>query len=235
MKKMSKQKTNKLFSKVRFEYFGMLGCGLISACCVITAIGFVGYINEGYSFLNHFISELGMYTESPLSWVFNVGLIIGAPAILLFLLGTRTIIPSRLATLGMIIGIGTGIGGFFVGVFPADVNIVGHSIAAMTFFFGGAATVFTLSIAILLQKETRLDKWLSIVGFGVAACFVLFLVDVFGVRTGLSNISSMGAALASARPTPFWSIPFLEWLPMIGMLAWLFLAAVDSLKRNAAR
>jgi len=218
---------------VRYEYFGLFGCGLISACCVITAIGFIGYANEGYSFLNHFISELGMHTESPLSWVFNMGLIIGAPAILLFLAGTRTIIPTRLATLGTITGIGTGIGGFFVGIFPADVNIVGHSISAMTFFFGGAVTVSIISIAIARQKEIRMGKWLSILGFCVAACFVLFLVDVFGVRSGLSNVSNMSDALKNNRPAPFWSIPFLEWLPLIGMLAWLFFAAIDSLRRNS--
>jgi hypothetical membrane protein len=231
--RMSKEKTTGLFGKVRFEYFGLLGCGIISACCVITAIGFTGYVNEGYSLLNHFISELGMYTESPLSWVFNVGLIIGAPLIMVFLVGMRTIMTSKIATLGAIIGIATGVGGFFVGIFPADVNLGGHGIAAMTFFFGGAVTVFVISIAIARQKEIKLAKWLTIVGMVDSACFVLFLVDVFSVSTGVSNMSSMGAALASARPAPFWSIPFLEWLPMIFMLAWLFLAAVDSLKRNA--
>ena len=163
-----------------------------------------------------------------------MGLLIGTPAIVLFLVGTRTIIHSRLVTLGIILGIATGIGGFFVGIFPADVDLLGHSISAMTFFFGGAVTVFIFSLAIAKQKEIKLGKWLTIVGLADSACFVLFLVDVFGVGSGLSNVSSMsmGAALASYRPTPLWAIPFLEWLPLIGMLAWLFLAAVDSLKRN---
>ena len=223
---------SKLFNKVRFEYFGLIGCSVISACCLITAIGFTGYNGEGYSFLNHFISELGMHTESPLSWVFNVGLIIGAPLTLAFLMGTRAMLPSGYATLGTILGLGTGIGGFFVGIFPADVNIVAHAIVAMIFFFGGAVTVLVYSLAILRQKEPRLDKWLAIVGLGVSACFVLFLVDVFGVRSGLSSMASMGDALEYNRPPTFWLIPFLEWLPMIGMLAWLFLTAIDSLKRN---
>jgi len=208
---------------------------MIGACCIISALGFTGFAHEGYSLLNHMISELGMKTESPLAWVFNMGLIIGSPLALLFIVQTRTVIPSRIGNIGRVIGIAAGIGGFFVGIFPADIDLPAHDIAAMTFFFGGAVTVIVFSVAIARQQNIRLGKWLCIFGIGVAACFTAFLIDAFFFSTGPNlNDASSFSQLAPLRPPVFWADAFLEWLPLIGVLAWLLLAALDSLKRNRA-
>jgi hypothetical membrane protein len=216
-------------TKLRFEYLGIAGTALIAICCLITAIGFKGYLDEGYSILNHFISELGMHTESPLAWVFNAGLLVGSPLILIFLLSSYQHLPSKLSWVARVLGIATGVGGFFVGVFPADVNLGAHTVSAMIFFFGGAVTVAIFSIDIFLQKEQKLGRWLCVAGAIVSACFVVFLVVTFsGPRmTGMANL---GASIASERPSPFWDLAFLEWLPLIGILAWIFLLAVEFLR-----
>ncbi len=218
------------FAKHPHEYFGIVGCGIIAVACVITAIGFTGYADEPYSMFNHFISELGFVGESELAWVFNVGLIVGAPIVGIFLVGTRATIPSRLGGLGRIIGIVTAIGGAGVGVFPADVNIIGHGITAMTFFFGGCLTVGIFSLAIFLQKEPRVNKRLSLLGAGVVFSFAAFLSILFGGGNP-GQLSDIMGALSQPRE-PFMLTAFLEWLPLLGVLAWITLTALDGLKRR---
>ena len=222
----------KLYDKIRYEYFGIFGVLFISACCVITSIGFVGYAHEGYSFLNHAISELGMWTESPWSWVFNMGFIIGFPVILIFILGIRTVLPSKLTIVGILFGIVTVIGAVFVGIFPADVNIIGHGIAALTAFSGAAVTVTIISIAIARQKDVRISRWLCILGAAVAVCFSVLVIMLFTVKIGASSIVNLKAAMAASRPSPFWIFAFIEWLPLIEVFLWIFLASIDSLRRN---
>jgi hypothetical membrane protein len=215
--------------KLRFEYFGIAGTLLVAICSLITALGFKGYLGEGYSLLNHLISELGMHSESPLSGFFNVGLLIGAPLVLIFLVGTYQHLPSKLSWVARILGIATCVGGFFVGVFHADVNIDLHLIAAMFFFFGGAVTVALFSIDIFRQKHLKLGRWLWVIGLVDSACFVLFIVVSFsGPR--MVNMANLGPAIAPLRPTPFWDIPFFEWLPFIFILLWVFLLAVQFLR-----
>jgi hypothetical membrane protein len=214
------------------DAFGISGCVIIGVCCLIAALGFTGYEYEGYSLLNHMISELGMASQSPLAWVFNVGLMAGTPLIIIFIASTRATLPSRLADIARVIGIVAGIGGFFVGVFPADGIILAHGISALIFFFGGASTVAFFSIAIAVQKEVRMGKWLCIVGVVVFTCFAAFLFDAFVLKSGPSfhDVGSF-ETFASLRPPIFWPSAFLEWLPLIGVLAWLTFAAVDMRKR----
>ncbi len=189
-------------------------------------------MGESYSILNHFISELGIVTDSELAWVFNVGLILGAPIIGVFLVGSRGNIPSRIGGLGRIVGLETAVGGTLVGVFPADLNLIGHIIAAMTFFFGGCLTVGIFSIAIMKQKEIRVSKWLSAVGAAVVVCFAVFLAVGFGGPVGEeSDFAQIMQMMAVTRPD-FMGAAFLEWLPLLGILAWVSLASIDSLKRR---
>ncbi len=220
-------KLDAFFVKYRPEYFGIIGCLIIGVGCIIAAAGFAGYQGEPYSLLNHFISELGS-SESATKWAFNYGLMVGAPAILIFLVGTRILLHSRIADLGRIMGIVTGIGGFLVGVFPGDVDPVAHAYSGQMFFFGGTAAVGILSIAIARQTKVVLDKWLAIIGLVVVASFSIYLGYIF---TNSLAVVAETSALAESRPAIMPSA-YLEWLPLIGVLAWLFLSALDSLKLN---
>ncbi len=226
------QRLDRFFAKRHPEYFGIVGCAIIAIACVITAIGFTGYAGEPYSLFNHFISELGFVSESELAWVFNVGLIVGAPIVGIFLVGTRATIPSRLGSLGRVVGIITAIGGAGVGVFPADANLLGHGLTAMTFFFGGCLTVGIFSLAIFFQKEPRVNKWLSLLGVGVVVSFAAFLSTMFGGGSP-GEISALDIMTAFTQPRdPFMLMAFLEWLPLIGVLAWICLTALDSFQRR---
>lgn len=223
---MSSGKMEVIFAKYRPEYFGIIGTTLIGIGCLVAALGF-----PGYSLLNHFISELGAIFESPLQLAFNIALIVGAPLIVIFILGTRMILTSRVAGVGRVVGLITGIGGTLVGVFPMDAFLVGHVISAMTFFVGGALTIGLLSVAILQQKEVALSKWMSFGGVIVAACFVAFIGTMLYSSQGMTLLMNFQQTMPVPRPI-FWDIAFLEWLPLIGILAWLFFAAVIFLRRK---
>ena len=126
-------------------------------------------------------------------------------------------------------GVITGIGGTLVGVFPMDTFLVGHVVSAMIFFVGGFFTITFLSVAILQQKEVILSKWLSLGGAIVAICFVAFLAGLFISPQGMTLLINFQHIMPATRPI-FWDIAFLEWFPLIGILAWLFLAALTSLR-----
>lgn len=225
------QKLDSFFAKYHYEYFGIIGVAIIAIASIVTAMGYTGLMGEPYSILNHFISELGFVKSSRLAWVFNSGLIVGSPIIGIFLVGTRVTLPSRMGGLGRLVGIGTAVGGALVGVFPADVNIWGHIVAAMTFFVGGCVTVGILSIAILRQKEIRVSKWLSVLGAAVMLSFALFLAIGFRAPAGEeSDFTQIMLMMATTRPE-FMLAAFLEWIPLLGVLAWICLTALDSLKR----
>ena len=59
------------------SYIGQAGICIILLSALIAAASYVGKQNETYSFLNHFISELGEIGVSPLAHIFNGGLILG--------------------------------------------------------------------------------------------------------------------------------------------------------------
>ena len=69
------------------SYIGQAGILILLLSVLIAAAFYVGKQNETYSFLNHFISELGEKGVSPLANIFNGGLIVGGACISFFMLG----------------------------------------------------------------------------------------------------------------------------------------------------
>ena len=59
---------------------------IILAGMIVAAIPYRGYAGEGYSPLNHFISELGEIAASRLAWAFNLGIVLGGVGLGAFLL-----------------------------------------------------------------------------------------------------------------------------------------------------
>ncbi len=226
-----RQRIDALYSRIKFEYFGIAGCVITAACMMITALGFVGY-----SVLNHAISELGMVVESPLAIIFNIGLIIGGIVFLFFVGGMGTVLDSRLARLSRVTGCITALGTTFVGVFPADVNFWGHVIAAQTFFIGGMLMVLGFTLAIFRQKESKVSKWLGWVGIVVVVIFAIFVTILQVTLTSyspgsMSDPNVMFQGLGSVRPD-FMPLTFFEWLVYFGVIAWLCLFALDSLGKR---
>ncbi len=225
------EKFDAFYAKHHQEYFGLAGVAILGVCTLVACLGFTGLRGEPYSILNHYISELGTVT-SQYGWIFNLGLIVGVPFILLFLEGTRTNLHSRLAQIGRGFGIMTGIGGFFVGVFPGNIGtLVQHGIAAMIFFLGGGLSVGLLSLALLREADTRSSKWVGRAGLVALGIFVAFPVVSAIVAGGMTSFERIIAYVTSDRP-PFAADAFFEWLTLFSIIAWSLLAALETKARR---
>ncbi len=215
----------RVLERINFEHFGIVGSATILACFVISAVGYKGIADEGYSIANHFVSELGVSGISPLAPVFNAGLIAGGLLLLLFIIGLSRLLSTRLAG---VMGTISAVSCSFVGVFPAEESlIIGHAIAALTFFFVAAVTILVFTIVILLQKEVKVSKRMALPGFVVAGIFGLFLSLSF---SGGGNFTSFTDMMLN-RPE-FWLAPFLEWLAVLSITGWLLVVALYQFLRE---
>jgi len=222
-------KLDAFFARYKYEYFGIAAVAITAGCMLVSALGF-----PGYSVLNHVVSELGMASESPWAAIFNGGLIAGGILFFVFLWGTRTVMNSRLANLGRHVGYIAAIGCSLVGVFPFDVNLWGHIISSQMYFIGGLLAVLALSLAIWRQKEVKIGKWLSLVGvivMGIFATFVIMLEVTMTSATAQSSLSGLYSMNIGLRPE-FMVIAFFEWLDIIGIIAWMCLFALESLRKR---
>ncbi len=225
------QKLDAFYTKCHYEYFGFAGVAILGICTYIAIVTFTGNRSEPYSIFNHYVSELGTITP-PMGWVFNLGLIIGVPAVLIFMEGTRSILKSRIAHTGRIFGIMTGIGGFFVGVFPGNIaTIVPHAIAAAVFFLGGGLAISLLSLALLKQADTRMSKIVGYAGLIVLGIFIAFPIIAVMTTGGVTSFEKIIAYVTSDRPI-FAADAFFEWLTLLSVVAWTFLAAIEAMTRH---
>ncbi|MHA1791272.1 MAG: DUF998 domain-containing protein [Promethearchaeota archaeon] len=203
-------------------FLGMLGPSIILLGFLISGLFFKGFAGESYSILNHFVSELGIPSISPLALAFNLGLIIGGTLTVTLMFSLRKILRTNI---GFVIGLTSGVGAVLVGFFPATEQLLLiHAIVAMIFFFGGMITIFIFSIVIIINKNHGiLPRWLSYFGFTVAGIFAVFLIFSF---SGDVNFSSAGDFFLH-RP-PVLMSAFLEWLTVVSITIWLLLAAIVS-------
>lgn len=227
----------------KFAWFGVIGFSLIMLGCIITAIGYQGPSGQRYSMLNYYISELGSVSESNLSIVFNIGIFLGGICFAIGIFGFIYVFETKIGKISCFVGIFSAIFGSLVGVFPMDVNITMHTLTAVMFFYGGMFAIILLTVSLFFEKNNIFPKYLIIVGIVGAIFFIIFnlvISDFVAVFTGTmgENIQPQDGTFSidSIRPEGYWSMPFFEWLSLLGVLIWLFLASVEYLKyqkRNA--
>jgi len=216
-----------LFNRIRPEIWGFVAIGILLACVLLSSIGYVGTKGEPYSYLNHFISELGQVGVSHLAPLFNTGLIVGGFIAAMFMLGLGLYLNSTLARVAMGFGIFSGIACSCVGFFPMN-NLHTHSIAAFSFFIGGMLTVIIFSIAIFRQKGKRIPGLLSIAGIIVAGIYIAFLVDTF---TSGHVVSHGALAVIPDRPHIWWRT-LLEWSVFFAIVVWILLISIVMFIKN---
>ena len=208
----------RLFDKIRPETWGFIGCGILLAFVLSSRIGYVGTAGESYSFLNHYISELGQVGVSHLAPLFNTGLILGGFVSAVFMVGLGMYIKNTAARIAIGFGIFASISCSLVGFFPMN-NLHTHTIVAECFFFGGMITAVIFSVAIARQKEAKISKLLSIAGVVVAGVFIAFLVDAFILSPGTGH-EALG--VGSTRPDIWWRT-ILEWSTFFAIIGWILL------------
>lgn len=202
-----------------YAWFGIAGSLLVTLTTLITALVYRGFDGLPYSFLNHYISELGYFGPSELAPLFNTGLIAGGILFLPFVIGLGLYLPGWIPKLGILAGVYAAVNCSLVGVFPMN-RISIHGPVAMNYFRGGLVTVLLFGLAILLQPKNRpgLPKITALASLFAVLCFAAFLVYIrVDDDLSLNILSSSGG-----RPT-VWLKTILEWLVFLSTLIW-FLA-----------
>lgn len=194
---------------------GFIGSAFFVVASVIAAVFYVGTQDEGFSPLNHWVSELGELGVSRLALVFNVGLFVGGLALAVFFAALGILRRSRLAWLYVVIGVIAGVSGAFVGVFPMNNRGI-HIVMALGFFVLGWVAVGLASYDIWRRPEPRFSRWLPALGAVTVAVFLLFLTVY---------IPYLYTGTGSDRPA-FSTATVLEWLVLIGIMGWVLLASV---------
>lgn len=196
--------------------FGLLGV-------LIPGLVYRGKRGEKFSFLNHYISELGERGVSRWAWVFNFGMIVCGVCIVIFSLSLGLSMPGFWAKTGMVLGVITGFSLSMVGAFPMD-NMKRHIVAAITFFRAGFLMVIAFSLAFVLQKGEVLlaSRYLGLAG--------LFPILAFGIFLGLMwTVRDVGHDVLSApdleRPR-VWKFAISEWSIFFAMIFWILLIAL---------
>ncbi len=202
---------------------GIVGVAALGLACLVAASGFRGTTGEIYSPFNHFISELGEGGVSSLAVVFDVGVMLGGLSFAIFILGVARTRGGVLGAIVGLTGLGAGVGGALVGVFPMN-ELGTHVLAALAFFALSPVSVGLASIAILRRPEPRLPRVAGIVGIASAIVFVAFLLVAF---------SPLGTDATLARPSDrpaLWHLPILEWAALASLVAWVLVAGLAWLR-----
>jgi hypothetical membrane protein len=201
-------------------WLGFLGPLVIMCGSFLAAMAYSGKIGERYSFLNHFISELGEVGISEWAMVFNVSLFIGGLCITGFMLGSARNFNNRFGWVFAALGLVTGISGSLVGIFPMN-NLDTHIPVAMWFFRSALAVSALYAIYVIASKQDKFSHWTSIPAASISIITFIFLFLLEPVTSGGNPL-----VLTVERPA-FWSNALLEWGIFFSIMVWVLATSFD--------
>lgn len=217
---------------------GLSGVAFLLLGVILPAIAYRGRAGEPYSFLNHFISELGEVGVSRFAAVFNACLVLGGIALVPFCLFLGlSLRRNPWAKLAMVAGIASSIFCSLVGFFPMN-HLESHMFIAMGFFRLGLVMILLFTIAIFAQhRESRIvPLWVTWAGLLSAASFAVFLFVVPRFSGFPGNL--LDPAVYPARPSPL-PLAVSEWSILLTTLAWILIVsaslAVPSARKEPGR
>ena len=197
------------------SYIGQAGIFILLLSVLIAASSYVGKQNETYSFLNHFISELGEKGVSQFANIFNGGLILGGACISFFMLGLAMHIGNSWGLILGAIGLVTGVSATLVGVFPMN-QLEIHTLIANTFFYGGLLVALGYTLYVLFSPKPRLPKITALTGGLTMLAFAAF---VWFLPAPLEDGQNIHEILKN-RPK-VWMLPILEWVVFLCVMVWI--------------
>ena len=209
------------------SYLGQAGVLILLLSALMPAAFYIGRENETYSFLNHFISELGEIGVSPLAYIFNGGLILGGICISSFMLGMAIHVGGSWGLILGAIGLVTGISATLVGVFPMN-QLEIHTTIANTFFYGGLLAALGYTLYVIFSSDPRLPKITAITG---GATMIAFAAFVWFLPAPLEDGQSISEILKN-RPE-IWTLPILEWVVFLCVMGWI--GSTASLMRKSMK
>jgi hypothetical membrane protein len=198
-----------------YPFLGMGGTMLAAVAMAATAATFTGPTGERYSFLNHFISELGEVGVSANAWLFNAGLVASGILFICFCIGLAMHLRGLWAILGAVTGAAAGAFCAGVGFFPMN-HLPTHIFVAMWFFRCGLATTLLFAISILRQPSgaARIPKSASIFSLLAVLAFAGFLVLAW-----VGGGSPLSPSTVGHRPA-FWLLAVSEWSVHWATIVW---------------
>ena len=212
-----------------FGYFGIFGCLIVCIAGIYTSLGYTGRSRERYSWLNHFISELGEVGVSSRATIFNISLIINGIILIPFMVGLGIEVKNIWGWLGIVAGVWVSISCMCVGLFPMN-NLIPHTKAATSYFRGGLVTILIFNLAIFLQPNghVQITKYTLIPGSLAFASYSLFLIIAARMATNPNQLNALDPSQIPERPR-IWILTILEWLILFTSLAWFIVVSVSAI------
>jgi hypothetical membrane protein len=206
-----------------FRYAGLLGVffGLLGV--ILPGLVYRGREGEKYSFLNHYISELGERGVSRWAWIFNLCILFCGLAVTLATISLGLALPGFWAKLGLLFGVVTGVGLMMVGIFLMD-NIKPHTTAAVTFFRGGLLMVLAFSLAILFQQSTppKAAPLLGLVGLIPVLAFGYFL----GLMWNYQDHEIQSLSTENLERPKILKTAIAEWAVYFSIISWVLVLSL---------
>ena len=203
--------------------FGLLGILTITLGIIISILFYEGRVGEKFSFLNHYVSELGESPWSIASWVFNTGLIAGGSLVLFFMITLWPVFDTWIGKLIVVMGIITSISGGLVGVYPMN-HLVPHVNVALTFFYSGLLVTILFSLYVFTNQNQFFPKWMAVPGLVSFVCFFSFLFLTDPIVPEGEPLKDVLFVLEN-RPAILETAIF-EWAVILSTLIWIFVLAV---------
>jgi len=210
----------------RQALLGLVSVGVILLGMLAAAVPYRGHRGEGYSPLNHFVSELGEIAVSRLAWAFNLGLVLGGIGLGIFLLLLADRLAGRFRTALIAAGLVALASGTLVGIFPMDYRLT-HRIVSGLFFLTGWLVVAVVDLWLLRAPRPGLPRWLLVPGAAVVAIFLTFIA-VYSTYHPANPDAPM-----LSRPDAFWIFPFLEWAALLSLQAWFVCVSIGLLREHS--
>jgi len=214
------------FLKSWYWLFGLLGCVVITLAIIGSSLVYRGANGQRYSFLNHYISELGEVGVSQNAWLFNNGMIIAGLLFIPFTIGLGLTLGGLWGFLGGLAGLWAGISCLLVGVYPMN-NLTPHSRAATSYFRGGLVTILFFTIAIFMQVHGQevISRWVNLAGIAAIISYASFIIISARQDAHNTQETNEDAPVVDDRPD-FWIIPILEWLVFFTTILWFLVVTI---------
>ena len=191
----------------------------------MTVIPFVNEQGESFSFLNHFISELGNPFQSKHHYIFNCGVIIVGAGFGIFTYCLSGLIRTKLARVSILLGMIASILCAGVGIVPSHYGNL-HLVIAVSFFSLMTLAMTLYSLSILIDKFEVFPKYIAFYGLGAMISFILLILapkELIAVQNEQGELFE--------RPR-FWFVAIAEWLVFFFLTSWVIVVSLYLLRKQ---
>lgn len=201
---------------------GCLGTLIILYGIVTSSINYIGYSEEHYNMLNHFVSELGQYKYSNNAKLFNLSLIFGTPFLIFYYLKIIPDYTRNIKVLFKWIISAIGLSAISIGIFTMD-NMLIHLVSALIFFYLCFFASLLFNIYFLFVKKKELPKHFVISGVLMSITTLINIIQFHQLDVNMLII-------LKNRPNIIF-VCIIEWICLLSMLLF-FISSVIFIRKK---